>query len=64
MGQKSAEHQIGFGPTIALVMGNMIGSGVFFLPASLAAYGGISMFGWALSALGAIGLALVFAALS
>ncbi len=62
MGQKSEEHQIGFGPTIALVMGNMIGSGVFFLPASLAAYGGISMFGWALSALG--GLALVFAALS
>jgi APA family basic amino acid/polyamine antiporter len=64
MGQKSEEHQIGFGPTIALVMGNMIGSGVFFLPASLAAYGGISMFGWALSAFGAISLAIVFAALS
>jgi APA family basic amino acid/polyamine antiporter len=45
-------------------MGNMIGSGVFLLPASLAAYRGLSLAGWALSAAGAVALALVFARLS
>ena len=45
-------------------MGNMIGSGVFLLPASLAAYRGLSLAGWALSAAGAVMLALVFARLA
>lgn len=45
----------------ALVVGNMIGSGVFLLPASLAPYGGISIVGWLVSAGGAVCLALVFA---
>ena len=35
-------------------MGNMIGSGVFLLPASLAAYGGLSLVGWVVSAAGAV----------
>jgi APA family basic amino acid/polyamine antiporter len=39
----------------------MIGSGVFLLPASLAVFGGISIFGWAFSTVGAVLLALVFA---
>ncbi len=47
----------------ALVVGNMIGSGVFLLPASLAAFGGISIIGWLVSAGGAVCLALVFARL-
>ena len=47
----------------ALVVGNMIGSGVFLLPASLAPYGGLSILGWLASAGGAICLALVFARL-
>lgn len=47
----------------ALVVGNMIGSGVFLLPASLAPYGGISVIGWLVSAGGAVCLALVFARL-
>jgi len=47
----------------ALVLGNMIGSGVFLLPASLAPYGGISIIGWLVSAGGALCLALVFARL-
>jgi len=64
MASSPASQQIGFAPTLALVMGNMIGSGVFFLPASLANYGGISLLGWGLSALGATGLAFVFASLS
>jgi APA family basic amino acid/polyamine antiporter len=48
----------------ALVVGNMIGSGVFLLPASLAQFGGISILGWLFSAGGAVCLALVFARLA
>lgn len=47
----------------ALVVGNMIGSGVFLLPASLAPFGGLSILGWLASAGGAVCLALVFARL-
>jgi APA family basic amino acid/polyamine antiporter len=57
-------HPIGFWTSVALVMGNMIGSGVFLLPASLAPYGGISVVGWLVSAGGAVLLALVFARLA
>ena len=56
--------RIGFGVAVALVMGNMIGSGIFLLPASLAEYGGIGLFGWVVSAIGSILLALVFARMS
>jgi len=45
----------------ALVVGNMIGSGVFLLPASLGPYGAVSMVGWAFSSAGAMLLALTFA---
>jgi APA family basic amino acid/polyamine antiporter len=55
---------IGFWTTVALVVGNMIGSGVFLLPASLAPYGGVSLIGWLVSTAGALLLALVFARLS
>ncbi len=47
-----------------MVIGNMIGSGVFLLPAALAPYGGISIIGWLITAAGSIWLALVFATLS
>ncbi len=46
---------------IALVVGNMIGSGVFLLPATLAPYGAASLLGWALTLAGALLLALVYA---
>lgn len=46
---------------VALVMGNMIGSGIFLLPATLAPYGGISILGWVVTGGGAILLALTFA---
>jgi APA family basic amino acid/polyamine antiporter len=49
---------------VALVMGNMIGSGIFLLPASLAPYGGLSIVGWVVSAAGALALALAFARLA
>ena len=53
------------GPALAtlLVAGNMIGSGVFLLPATLAVIGSISLIGWAVAGLGALLLAAVFSAL-
>src|SRR5215211_5498515 len=53
-----------FSMAVALVMGNMIGSGIFLLPASLARFGGVSLIGWLVSAGGALLLAAVFARLS
>ncbi|UBU08983.1 amino acid permease [Nonomuraea gerenzanensis] len=47
----------------ALVVGNVIGAGVFLLPASLAACGSASTVAWVLTATGALLLALVFARL-
>ena len=56
----------GLGPFTAtlLVTGNMVGSGLFLLPASLAAIGSASLIGWAVSAAGAMALAAVFAVLA
>ncbi|CAM4454516.1 MAG: Arginine/agmatine antiporter [Legionellaceae bacterium] len=48
----------------ALVAGNIIGSGIFLLPASLAHYGSISILSWIFTGIGAIFIALVFAKLS
>jgi APA family basic amino acid/polyamine antiporter len=56
--------ELGLWMCTALVVGNMIGSGVFLLPASLAPYGVLSIFGWLFSTTGAVLLALVFARLS
>jgi basic amino acid/polyamine antiporter, APA family len=56
--------RLGFWMCTALVVGNMIGSGVFLLPTSLAPYGWNAVFGWLLTIGGAICLAFVFARLS
>jgi APA family basic amino acid/polyamine antiporter len=56
--------ELGLWMSTSLVVGNMIGSGVFLLPAALGVYGGISIVGWLVTAAGAILLALVFAKLS
>src|SRR5918997_5655674 len=53
---------IGLWTATALVVGNMIGSGVFLLPSSLAAAAGpVSLVGWVFTGAGAVLLALVFA---
>lgn len=62
--REPAGRKLGLWMCTALVVGNMIGSGVFLLPASLASYGGISIFGWLFTAAGATLLALTFARLS
>lgn len=49
---------------ISLVIGNMIGTGIYVLPASLAGYGTISLLAWLYTSLGAILLALTFAHLN
>ncbi|WP_317129252.1 amino acid permease [Maribacter algarum] len=59
----SNSRKIGLWSSTALVVGNMIGSGIFLLPASLAVYGGIGMIGWVCSAAGAILIAYVYGAL-
>ncbi len=48
----------------SLVMGNMIGSGVFMVPASLAPYGWLGIGGWLFTTAGAIVMALLFARLA
>ena len=57
------KRKLGLWMATALVVGNMIGSGVFLLPSSLAQYGGIAIVAWVLTALGAMALAVVFARL-
>lgn len=56
--------KLGLVAATSLVIGNMIGSGVFLLPSSLAPYGLLSLAGWIVTALGAIVLAFIFARLS
>jgi APA family basic amino acid/polyamine antiporter len=61
-GAPKLKRSIGLWMATALVVGNMIGSGVFLLPATLAGTAGpISMLGWLFTGAGAILLALVFA---
>ena len=64
MAINTAVKKIGLWSSTALITGNMIGSGIFLLPATLAAYGGISLFGWFFSALGALFFTLIFRWLS
>ena len=56
--------KIGLWSSTALVTGNMIGSGIFLLPATLASFGGIGLMGWLYSAMGALLFTLVFRQLS
>ena len=59
-----ASRALGIWSCLALVVGNMIGSGVFLLPASLAPLGWNGVFGWLLTIAGAMCLALLFATLA
>ena len=55
---------IGMAGATALVVGNMIGSGVFLLPASLAPFGGTTLIAWTVTLLGALAIAATFARLA
>jgi basic amino acid/polyamine antiporter, APA family len=56
--------KMGLWMCLALVIGNVIGTGVFLLPASLAPYGLNSILGWIVTSTGAVLLAVVFARLA
>jgi len=60
----SPDNKLGLWTSTSLVVGNMIGAGVFMMPATLAGFGGISLIGWVCSAIGAFLIAKVFAHLS
>ena len=64
MADKNLKRTMGLTMATALVVGNMVGSGVFLLPASLASVAGpVSIIGWVFTGIGAMLLALVFARL-
>lgn len=60
----SAKRAFGFWICLALVIGNMIGSGFFLLPATLAPFGWNGVAGWFVTTAGALCLALVFGSLA
>ncbi len=60
----STQKPLGLWTAISLVVGSMIGSGVFLLPATLASYGAASLLGWGVTLCGALLLALVYSWLS
>ncbi|MGE5624083.1 MAG: amino acid permease [Bacillota bacterium] len=65
MATNSTERRsLGLAITTSIVLGNMVGSGVFLLPASMAPYGAYSLWGWCVSTVGALLLAWVFSNLS
>lgn len=60
----TSRRPLGFWSATALVVGSMIGSGTFLLPAALAPYGAASILGWGITLCGALLLAITFAQLA
>jgi len=63
-GEQAGARPLGMWMATALVVGSMIGSGVFLLPAALAPYGAASLIGWGIALCGALLLAATFARLA
>lgn len=64
MAENTEDNKMGLVPVTLVVAGNMMGSGIFMLPANLAAVGSIALIGWLITVVGAVSLALVFAKLA
>lgn len=60
----SPQRPFGFWVCLALVVGNMIGSGFFLMPATLAPFGWNGVMGWLVTTAGALCLAIVFGSLA
>lgn len=61
MSDTAPAKRMGLAMAILLVAGNLIGSGIYLLPATLAAIGSITLYGWLIAAVGALVLGGVFA---
>ena len=64
MKENQNHRELGLYRTTSLVVGNIIGTGIFMLPASLGAFGTLGLMGWMVTSVGSICLALVFARLA
>jgi len=58
------QRSFGFWRSWALVVGSMIGNGIFLLPALLAPYGSLSVLGWVCSGVGTLLLAFMLGSLA
>jgi len=64
MPKNQKKQKIGLWTSTSLVVGNMIGAGVFLMPAAMASFGSIGLLGWVFAAIGSFFLAKVFSNLS
>lgn len=64
LGPAQGERQLGLPMATALVVGNMIGAGIFLLPAVLAPFGPNAIYGWVVAVAGSMFLAATLALLS
>lgn len=64
MADTSGKNKLGLWTSTSLVVGNMIGAGIFLMPAAMASFGSIGLLGWVFSAIGSFFIAKVFANLS
>ena len=60
-GELAHHDKIGLAGAVALVVGGMIGSAIFILPATMGAVGSISILGWLAATVAALSVAAVFA---
>lgn len=60
----SKKNKLGLVALTSIVAGNMMGSGIFMLPANLAQIGSISLWGWITTTIGVLGLALIFSVMA
>lgn len=66
MSQTNSHRQLKLAPLIALVVGSMVGGGIFSIPQNIAASADVCavLIGWAITAFGMMALALVFQTLA
>ena len=62
--QRKNHREAGLFSATCLIVGNLIGTGAFMLPAAMAPLGIIGLMGWGVSTAGALCLALIFAILA
>ena len=63
-GRPAAGKSLGVSACIAIVVGNMVGSGFYLSPAAVAPYGNLAIIAWVVMGFGAVCLGLTFAKLA